>query len=80
MNFLRTLWPIPFKVKKGSFISLIWKLIVFLVVTFIFGLLIGLLANIPVIGIIFSIIGGLMDLYCIIGIILCLLVFFGVLK
>ena len=80
MEFLKNLWPIPFKIKKGNLGSFIWKLIVFIVVTAIVGTLIGLLAGIPIVGIIFSILGSLVGVYNLIGIVLCVLVFIGVIS
>ena len=79
-NFLRTLWPIPFKVKKHHLGSFLWRLICFIVVAALFGILMGVLANIPVVGIIFSIVGSLMDAYCVVGVVLCILKFVGVIK
>lgn len=80
MEFLKNLWPIPFKIKKGNLASFIWKLIVFIVVTAIVGVLIKVLAGIPIVGIIFSILGSLVGVYNIIGIVLCVLVFIGVIS
>lgn len=78
MDFLKTLWPTPFKVKPGNVVSLIIQLIIFVVVCAIFGFLIGLLAGIPIIGIIFILIGSLMEIYSTVGIVLCFLKFFKV--
>ena len=80
MDLLKTLWPIPFKVKEKNPASLIWRLIVFVVVTALLGVLIGVLANLPIIGIIFGIIGSLMGLYNIVGIVLCILKFLAIVK
>ena len=75
MNFLKTLWPTPFKVKPGNVVSLIVQLIIFIVVCAVFGFLIGILAGIPIIGIIFALIGSLMEIYGLVGIVLCVLKF-----
>lgn len=80
MNFLRSVWPIPFKVSRSSVASLIWRIVVFVVVCIIFTALMGILSHIAIVGTIFSILGSLMDLYCTVGIVLCFLVFFGVFK
>lgn len=80
MDLLKTLWPTPFKIKSKDVSSFIVQLIIFAVVCIVFGILIGILAKIPVLGWIFGIFGGLVDLYCIVGIVLCILKFLDVLK
>ena len=80
MDFLKTLWPTPFKIKEKDVTSFIVQLIIFIVVCAVVGLLIGILAKIPLIGIIFSLFGALVELYGLIGIVLCILQFVGVLK
>ncbi len=78
MQFLRSLWPTPFRVKKGDVISLVIQLVIFLVVCAVVGWLIHILAGIPILGIIFKILGGLMEAYGVIGIVLCVLKFIGI--
>ena len=78
MDFLKTLWPTPFKVKEKDLISLIIQLIIFLVICAVVGVLIGILSKIAIIGIAFAIIGSLMEIYSIVGIVLCILKFFAV--
>lgn len=78
MDFLKMLWPTPFKIRPKDTMSFVIQLVIFIVVCAVGGLLIGLLAGIPVAGIIFCILGGLFDLYGLIGIILCVLVFLDV--
>ena len=80
MDFLKKLWPTPFKIKAKDVVSFVVQLIIFIVVCAVGGILIGLLAGIPIVGIIFSILGGLLDLYGLIGIILCVLVFLDIVK
>ncbi len=80
MDFLRTLWPTPFKIKKGDLSSFIVQLIIFIVVCAVFGILIGVLAKLPIIGIIFGAIGGLIELYSVVGIVLCVVQFLGLLN
>ena len=50
----------------------------FIVVCAVFGILIGVLSSIPVLGIIFMIVGSLVNLYGLVGIVLCILRFCGV--
>ena len=78
MQFLRSLWPTPFKIKKGDVVSLIVQLVIFLVVCAVVGWLIGILAGIPILGIIFALLGSLMEIYSLVGIVLCVLKFLGI--
>lgn len=78
MDFLKKLWPTPFKIEKMNVVSFLVQLVIFIVVCAVVGWLISILAKIAIIGIIFSLIGGLVELYGIIGIILCVLKFVGV--
>ncbi|MBQ7383214.1 MAG: hypothetical protein IJV72_00290 [Clostridia bacterium] len=80
MDFLKKLWPTCFKVKEKDVASLVVQLIIFILVCAVVGLLIGILAKLPIIGIIFSIVGSLVELYGLVGIVLCILNFFNVLK
>ena len=80
MDFLKTLWPTPFKVKEKDAKSLVVQLIIFIVLIALFSIGIGILINFPIIGPIFGIVGGLIDLYSLIGIVLCVVNFFGVLE
>ncbi len=78
MNLLKTLWPTPFKIKKGSLGSFLVQLIIFIVLCAVLGWLIGFLSGVPIVGILFTIIGSLMGIYSVVGIVLCILAFFGV--
>lgn len=78
MDFLKKLWPTPFKIEKMNAVSFVVQLLIFVVICAVVGWLIGVLASIPILGIIFSILGGLMELYGLIGVILCVLKFVGV--
>ena len=77
MDFLKTLWPTPFKVKEKNLVSLLIQLIVFLVICAVVGWLIAILARLPIIGIVFALVGSLMEIYSIVGIVLCVLKFLG---
>ena len=78
MDFLKTLWPTPFKVKEKDLSSLIVQLIIFVVICAVAGALISILAKIWLIGIIFIAVGSLVELYGFIGIVLCILKYFAV--
>ena len=55
MDFLRTIWPTPFKIKDKNFGSFIIQLIIFIVVCILFGWLMNFLAGIvPGIGFLYS--------------------------
>ncbi len=80
MNFVRKYWPMPFKVRSGDVGSLVKQLIIFLLACLVVGILIGVLAGLPIIGIIFTIIGSLVEIYGIVGVVLCILKFLGAIK
>ena len=80
MEFIKTFWPTPFKVKEKDIASLVVQLIIFIVACAIAGVLLGVLAKLPVIGFVFGIVGGLLGVYNLVGIVLCILQFFGSLK
>lgn len=80
MDFLKTLWPTPFKIKTKDVGSLIVQLIIFLLICTVVGWLIGILAGVAVIGVLFALIGSLLELYSIVGIVLCVLKFLGTVK
>ena len=80
MDFLKKLWPTPFKIEEKNVVSLIIQLVIFLVICAVVGWLIGILAGIPIIGIVFGIIGSLMEIYSLVGIVLCVLKFLGLVK
>ena len=80
MNILKSLWPTPFKIKKGSLGSFLIQLIIFIVICAVVAWLFGVLGSIPIVGIIFKIVGSLMGAYSIVGIVLCVLCFLGVVK
>ena len=79
MDFLKTVWPTPFKIEKGNLSSFLVRLILLIVVCSVIGILIGVFAKIPVLGILFGLVGALVELYSLVGTVLCFLVYFGVL-
>lgn len=79
MDFLKKVWPTPFKIEKGNLSSFLVRLILLVVVCAVIGILIGVLARIPVVGILFGLVGSLVELYSIVGVVLCFLVYFDVL-
>ncbi|MBR6825851.1 MAG: hypothetical protein IKM59_04810 [Oscillospiraceae bacterium] len=77
MDLLKKLWPIPFAIQKGDVVSLVVRLVIFLIACTVVGWLIGFLAGIPILGIIFGLVGSLLEIYSIVGIVLCVLKFLG---
>ena len=80
MDILKKLFPLSFKTKEKNVQDLIVNIIIYIVVAAIGGLIIGLLAKLPLIGFVFGLVGGIIDLYATIGIVLVVLVFLKVLK
>ena len=80
MDFLKKVWPTPFKIKDKDVVSFLIQLIIFIVICAVVGFLIGILAKLPIIGIVFSLVGGVVELYGLIGIVLCVLKFLGLVK
>ena len=80
MEFLKTLWPTPFKVKTKDVSSLVVQLVIFVLVCVVASILIAILSALPIIGWIVGILGGLIDLYCVVGVVLAVLKFCDVLK
>ncbi|MBO4583901.1 MAG: hypothetical protein IKZ81_03945 [Clostridia bacterium] len=78
MDLIKKLWPTPFKIKKGSLVSFLVQLLIFLIICAVIGWLFTVLSKIAVVGVVFYFVGGLMGLYCIIGAILCILKFLGI--
>ena len=80
MDFLKKFWPTPFKIKKGDLVSFLVQLIIFLVLTAVFGWVIGLLSAIPIVGIVFGLISSLLGIYTLVGAVLCVLKFLDLVK
>ena len=78
MDTLKTIFPFSFKAKDIS--SLVVILIAYLVIDIICGVIIGLLAKLPIIGILFALVGSVVGLYALVGIILAILYFVKVIE
>ncbi len=78
MDFLKKFFPWSFKANDVK--ALVISIIIYIVIGFVGGLILGLLSAIPLIGWLFSIVGGLLELYTVVGIVLAVLVFVKVLK
>ena len=73
MDALKKYFPLSFGINTLK--DLIIKILIFIVVDAICGVVIGLLAKIPVLGIIFGLLGSLVGLYALVGVVLSILVF-----
>ncbi len=60
--------------------GLIIAILIYAVVNFLGGIVLGLLNGIPLVGFVFGVIGWALGIYCAVGIIVALLVFFKVVK
>lgn len=78
MDFLKKFWPHAFGATEVK--PLIITLLIYIVADIICGAVIGLLAQIPLIGILFSLVGSLVGLYATVGIVVSILVFLKVVK
>ena len=78
MDILKKLFRFSFRAKDPS--NLIVSLLVYIVIDVVCGVVIGLLAKLPLIGWLFALVGSLVGLYAFVGIVVALLVFFKVLK
>ncbi len=80
IDYLKMIWPTPFKVQEKNVVSLVIQLVIFLVVCAVAGVLLGWLTGIPVVGFIFGILGSLMGIYSLVGIVLAVLKFLGMVR
>ena len=78
LDAIKKYFPHAFRVNDVK--SLIINLLIYAVIAFVGGLVIGLLGIIPIIGFIAGVLGWLLEIYCTIGIILAILVFLKVVK
>lgn len=78
MDLVKSLFPVSLKAcdLKGLVISIL----MYAVVNFIGGFVIGLLAKIPLIGFVFGLVGWLLNVYCALGIIAAILFFLHIVK
>ena len=78
MEMLKKFFPLAFKAKDGMKLAV--SVIIYILIDFVCGLVIGLLAKLPLIGVLFGLVGSVIGLYALIGIILSILVFLKVVK
>lgn len=78
MELLKKYFPIAFKATELT--PFIISLVIYALIDVVCGVIIGLLAKLPIIGIVFSLLGAVIGLYALVGIVLSILVFVKVLK
>lgn len=78
MDTVKKYFPQAFKAVDVK--SLVIALLVYAVIAFVGGLILGILGIIPIIGFIAGVIGWVLEIYCTIGVILAILVFLKVVK
>ena len=78
MDMLKKFFPLSFKVAETK--DLVVSIVIYAIIDVVCGLIIGLLAKIPLIGILFSLVGSVIGLYALVGIILAILYFAKVIK
>ena len=78
MDTLKKIFPHAFKAKELT--PFIMALLVYIVIDVVCGIVIGLLAKIPLIGILFGLVCSVVGLYALVGVILSILVFMKVVK
>ena len=79
MDMLNKFFPLAFRA-KDSIAALLINIIIHLVEDAIAGIIIGVLAGLPVIGWVFAAVGSLLGLYFTVSLVLSVLDYFKVLK
>ena len=78
MDMIRRYFPQAMQV--GDLKSLVVTILMYVIVNFVGGVVLGLLDEIPLVGFVFGIVDLLLSVYCAIGIIVALLVFLRIIK
>ena len=78
METMKKIFPLSFREPTTN--NLVVTIIIYVVASFVVGLVLGLLAKIPLIGWLFSLVSSLFGLYCFIGLVLVVLYFLKVIK
>ena len=78
MGFIKSLFPQAMQAKdlKGLLIAIL----IYVIVNFVGGFVLGLLSKIPLVGFVFGLVGWILSVYCAVGIIVAILVFFKIVK
>ena len=78
MAYIKSLFPQAMQAKdlKGLLIAIL----IYVIVNFVGGFVLGLLSKIPLLGFVFGLVGWVLSIYCAVGIIVAILVFFKIVK
>lgn len=75
MENLKNFFPLNARVQQGNATSLLTTIILYIVISAVIGVFLGLINWLPLIGWIFRILGSLVGLYSLIGIILAIVTY-----
>ena len=78
MDMIKKLFPQAMQANDVK--GLIIAILIYAVVNFVGGFVLGLLDAIPLVGFVFGIIGWVLSIYCAVGIVVAILVFLKVVK
>lgn len=78
MGVIKSLFPQAMQAKdlKGLLVAIL----IYVIVNFVGGFVLGLLDALPLIGFVFGLLGWVLGIYCGVGVIVAILVFFKIVK
>ena len=79
MDMLKKLFPLAFGVKK-DIVALVINILIHIVVDAVLGIVVSLLAGLPLVGFVFGLIGSVLGLYFLVSLILSILHFLKIVK
>ena len=79
MDMLKKLFPLAFGAKK-DIVALVINILIHIVVDAVLGIVISLLAGLPLVGFVFVLIGSVLGLYFLVSLILSILHFLKIVK
>jgi hypothetical protein len=79
MDMLKKLFPLAFGAKK-DIVALVINILIHIVVDAVLGIVISLLAGLPLVGFVFGLIGSVLGLYFLVSLILSILHFLKIVK
>ncbi len=78
MNFVKKYFP--YSLKADNVTGLIVSILIYAIVNFVGGFVLGILSKLPLVGFIAAFAGWLLGVYCAVGAIFAILLFFHILK
>lgn len=78
MNIIKSLFP--HATKANNINGLVVAILIYAIVNFVGGFVLGFLDGIPLVGFVFGILGWALGIYCAVGIIAAILIFFKILN